>query len=258
MTNAQFWDPRQEDCTRTYTQHYDYISDFTYFDDKRQLITTSGDGHLSVIDIRSNKPEPLSVSDDQEDELLSIAQIKGGNKCVVGSTLGILTVWNRKMGWQDCVDRIPGHPASVDTIVALTPDIVATGSEDGMVRVMQILPNKFCEPRILPCLTHEKCCTDDPVGVIATHEEYPIERLAVDKAGKFLGSVSHDECIKLTDSEDLFEESDGEDEDEDSDAESGSGGGSSRGGDDSDAMDVDEAPRQGKGKKEEPGFYDDM
>ena len=43
------------------------------------------------------------------------------------------------------MDRIPGHPASVDAIVALTDDIVATGSEDGMVRVMQILPNKFCK-----------------------------------------------------------------------------------------------------------------
>ena len=53
------------------------------------------------------------------------------------------------MGWGDCVDRIPGHPASVDAIVALTDDIVATGSEDGMVRVMQILPTKFCESQLL-------------------------------------------------------------------------------------------------------------
>lgn len=279
ITNDQFWDPRQEEAIRTYTQHFDYISDFTYFDDKRQLISTSGDGHLSAIDIRSNKAEALTVSDDQEDELLSIAQIKGGNKCVVGSTLGILTVWNRKMGWGDCVDRLPGHPASVDAIVALTDDIVATGSEDGMVRVMQILPTKFCklhpfhldpDHKTASVLTANRprrsedipawrisslTRTDDTVGVIATHEEYPIERLAVDKAGKFLGSVSHDLCIKLTDIEDLFEESDGEDEEEDSDAEGGEDDGS-----DSDAMDVDDdapaAPK--KGKKEEEGFYDDL
>lgn len=43
------------------------------------------------------------------------------------------------------VDRIPGHPASVDALVALTDDVIATGSEDGMIRVMQILPNKFRE-----------------------------------------------------------------------------------------------------------------
>jgi hypothetical protein len=56
------------------------------------------------------------------------------------------------------------------------------------------------------------------VGVIATHEEYPIERIKLDRNGKWLGSVSHDDCIKLTDVEDLFEESDeegGDDDDED-------------------------------------------
>jgi hypothetical protein len=114
-----------------------------------------------VIDIRSNKPEPLSISDDQEDELLSIIPIKGGAKAVVGSTLGILSIFNRSKGWQDCessavfrersthvplgVDRIPGHPASIDALVALTPDVIATGSEDGMIRVIQVLPHKFRE-----------------------------------------------------------------------------------------------------------------
>ena len=178
------------------------------------MLICSGDGHLSVIDVRSNKAAPLSVSDDQEDELLSIAQIKGGSKAVVGSTLGVLSIWNRAKGWQDSVDRIPGHPASVDALVALSPDIIATGSEDGMIRVMQILPNKFreCQATRRAQLT--------AVGVIATHEEYPIERIKLDRNGKWLGSVSHDDCIKLTDCEDLFEESDeegGGDEDEDMD-----------------------------------------
>lgn len=59
---------------------------------------------------------------------------------------------------------------------------------------------------------------DKTVGVIATHEEYPIERIKLDRNAKWLGSVSHDDCIKLTDVEDLFENSDGEDE-EDEDAE---------------------------------------
>ena len=37
----------------------------------------SGDGTLSVIDVRSNSTEPLEQSEDQEDELLSIVSIKG-------------------------------------------------------------------------------------------------------------------------------------------------------------------------------------
>lgn len=119
----------------------------------------SGDGTLSVMDIRSKKPEPVAQSEDQEDELLSIAAIKGyvdrlpflrgrlvarnlrkwrsfrctrasacrvdftcllpsffdiltenfsGSKIVVGTQLGILSIFNRSSGWGDCVDRIPG------------------------------------------------------------------------------------------------------------------------------------------------------
>jgi hypothetical protein len=64
------------------------------------------------------------------------------------------------------------------------------------------------------------------VGVIASHEEYPIERMKLDRHGRWLGSVSHDLCIKLTDVQDLFEESDGEGEEE-----------SAEGGDSDDAMD---------------------
>lgn len=142
----KFWDPRKPgDAIRSYTHHWDYISDFTYFEDRRTLVATSGDGHLSAIDVRSSKAEPAHQSADQEDELLSITPVKGGDKFVVGTGMGVLSVWNRKLGWDDCVDRMMGHPASVDAVVALTDDIVATGSEDGMVRVIQIQPNTFRE-----------------------------------------------------------------------------------------------------------------
>lgn len=40
-------------------------------------MANSGDGSLSVIDVRTKKTEPLAQSEDQEDELLSIVPIKG-------------------------------------------------------------------------------------------------------------------------------------------------------------------------------------
>ncbi|GHJ90214.1 hypothetical protein NliqN6_6616 [Naganishia liquefaciens] len=197
----KLWDHRQKDAVREYGHHWEYISDFVFLDDKKQLVSTSGDGTVSVIDVRSNSTTPLAVSDDQEDELLSIVSIKGGTKHVVGTQLGVLSVFERQKGWQDSVDRIMGHPASVEAIVALTPDIVATGSEDGMIRVMQVHPNKF-------------------LGVIATHGDFPIERMRLDRNFRWLGSVSHDDTLKLTDVADLFEDSDeegGEDVAEDDD-----------------------------------------
>jgi len=31
-----------------------------------------------------------------------------GTKAVVGTQLGILSIFNRNKGWGDCVDRVPG------------------------------------------------------------------------------------------------------------------------------------------------------
>lgn len=98
---------------REYRHHWEYISDLLFEEERRQLLTTrcvssrsqramlsvssanarisspldsscgidenflSGDGTVSVIDVRSNKPAPLHVSEDQEDELLSIVALKG-------------------------------------------------------------------------------------------------------------------------------------------------------------------------------------
>ena len=75
------------------------------------------------------------------------------------------------------------------------------------------------------------------MGVIASHDEYPIERLSLDRRRKWLGSVSHDECIKLTDVEDLFEDSEGEDEGQDTAMEDGSA--------DADVSEADDAAMDG-------------
>ncbi|CDZ96495.1 WD40 repeat protein [Phaffia rhodozyma] len=203
---VKLWDPRIKPtgptAQKSFTHHWDVITDFLYFDDKKHLLTTSSDATLSVIDIRTSKAVPLSVSESQDDELLSCVSIKNGAKVLTGSSMGILSVWDKTKGYRDCVDRIPGHPDSIETIVPLSEDIVATGSSDGMIRIVSILPTKF-------------------MGVIAHHEDYPIERLALSRDSTILGSASHDEVCKLTDIRDIFDESDDEDEEE-GEGESGS------------------------------------
>ncbi|KAF8065176.1 WD repeat-containing protein JIP5 [Lyophyllum atratum] len=221
----KLWDPRQRECTRTYTQHFDYITDFLWLEDKKQLVATSGDGTLSVMDVRSKKP--FAQSEDQEDELLSIVAIKGASKVVVGTQIGILSVFNRSAGWGDCVDRIPGHPHSIDALCNLPSDLlgvdtsstILTGSSDGMVRAVKILPTKL-------------------LGVVVDHGDWPVERIAVgggtsqltldedggaDKTGGnvgkktdmdinqatgrwWVGSVGHEEVVRLTDLEAFFHE----------------------------------------------------
>ncbi|KAH9947839.1 WD40 repeat-like protein [Amylocystis lapponica] len=197
----KLWDPRKRDSIRAYTHHFDFISDFLYLEDQKQLVSTSGDGSLSVIDIRSKKTQPLAQSEDQEDELLCIVPFKGGQKFAVGTQLGILSIFNKRNGWGDCVDRIPGHPHSIDALCALPahyPDAdstILTGSSDGLLRAVQLLPTKM-------------------LGIVADHGEFPIERIAVDLAeqGRWVGSAGHEEVLKLTDLREVFEDDDEDEE----------------------------------------------
>lgn len=160
---------------------------------RSRLIVTSGDGSLSSIDLRSSGPTSFEQSEDQEDELLSITSIRSASKLVVGTQLGILSLWTPSRGLLDHVDRVPGHPASVDTLVTLDSETVLTGSSDGLVRVVQILPSKL-------------------LGVIASHDGLPVERMK--RKGCVLASIGHSNAVKLTDLTPLLEGSDAEDEEE--------------------------------------------
>ncbi|KAG5644676.1 hypothetical protein DXG03_007975 [Asterophora parasitica] len=154
------------------------------------------------MDIRSKKPEPFAQSEDQEDELLSIVAIKG-------------------------------HPHSIDALCNVPNDLpgidatstILTGSSDGFVRAVQILPTKL-------------------LGVVADHGEWPVERIAIGggtsqltfddeeegaigckvggrkgtqtdeevegasgQSGRWwVGSVGHEEVVRLTDLEGFFHE----------------------------------------------------
>ncbi|KAF8240958.1 WD40 repeat-like protein [Tricholoma matsutake] len=171
----KLWDPRQQKCARTYTHHFDYITDFLFLEDSKHLVSTSGDGTLSVMDIRSKKTEPFALSENQEDELLSMTSIKGDTKVVVGTQTGVLSIFNRNSGWGDCVDRVPGHPHSVDALCSLpssipnvdTSSTILTGSSDGLVRAVKVLPTKL-------------------LGIVADHGDLPIERIGIGGGGSQL------------------------------------------------------------------------
>ena len=81
---------------QSYDHHYDWITVLLWCDHleppvvrddakrrkqddtsgRSRLVCTSGDGTMSVIDVRARR-NGVEVSDDQEDELLSVAAVKG-------------------------------------------------------------------------------------------------------------------------------------------------------------------------------------
>ncbi|KAF3787629.1 WD repeat-containing protein, partial [Nymphaea thermarum] len=77
-------------------------------------------------------------------------------------------------------DRFLGHPNSVQTLLKLDEDTLISGCEDGVIRLLGVLPNRIIQP-------------------IAEHSDFAIEGLAFSHDRKFLGSISHDQMLKLWD-----------------------------------------------------------
>lgn len=185
---------KNKGCLVTYSGHEDFISSFAIHTKEKCLIAASGDGTLSVHDLRTNKMK-LRTEEDADDEILSVAVVKEGKKIIAGTQSGVLNIYS----WgamKDCSDRFPGHPESVDALIKFDEDTVLTGSSDGCIRIVNVLPNKL-------------------IGVVGVHssaEDLPIECLSLSHDKKLLASVSHDHIVKLWDLALLLEDDDiGED-----------------------------------------------
>lgn len=127
-----------------------------------------------MFDIRQRKP--LKISENQHDELLSVVVVKEGKKAIVGTQDGILEIFSWG-NWGDCTDRIPGHPSSVDAIAKLDEQTICTGSSDGIIRMISILPNKV-------------------LRVVGDLNGFPVESLEIDRNG-WLASCSHDQIVRF-------------------------------------------------------------
>ncbi|KAL6133890.1 hypothetical protein ACLB2K_066123 [Fragaria x ananassa] len=204
------WDTRQRSCCNSFNAHEDYISDMTFSSDSMKLLGTSGDGTLSVCNLRKNKVQ--AKSEFSEDELLSVVIMKNGQKVVCSSQTGNILLYSWGC-FKDCSDRfIDLSPNSVDALLKLDEDRLIAASETGLISLVGILPNRIIQP-------------------IA-------ERLAFSHDKKFLGSIAHDQLLKLWDMDDILQ-----------DSRNTSRTRAIVGDSDSDEMDTDVTPKSRKGTK---------
>ncbi|KAG7355195.1 WD repeat-containing protein [Nitzschia inconspicua] len=195
--------PRPPGCVLSWKEQEDYISAIQVSQDEQTLIATSADCRLGVYDLRMNRDDThtpnFRLSDDQEDELLSLQFMKHGKKVVCGTQEGVLSIFSWGT-WGDCSDRFPGHPSSIDALLKIDEDTLLTGSSDGRIRVVQVQPDKL-------------------LGVIGDdHDGFPIEKLEFNSNRHLVGSLTHSNFIKLWDATILMGDDEDNDDDEGSDA----------------------------------------
>ncbi len=114
-------------------------------------------------------------------QLLSIVLVKHGQKVITGTQEGILYIFSWG-SWGDCSDRFPGHPESVETMLVIDEETICTGSSDGLIRIVSILPNKLLGerwPRILPRIVPSRLSSALSVFEVSAHPRSQLLRADV-------------------------------------------------------------------------------
>ena len=123
-----------------FDDHTGTIMDMKLNNEGTLLLSASNDGHLGVFDLRKQKL--YAMSDCFEEDLTALVICKYQKKVLVATGEGTVNVFS----WDwfgDCNDRIIGHPNSIDTMIKYDEDTIITGSEDGLIRAVSVLPNKI-------------------------------------------------------------------------------------------------------------------
>ncbi len=189
---VKLWDSRQNSTSAvmSWDAHTDFVADFDFCEETHTLVSVSGDATLCSYDIRNQKH--FYRSDDQESELHCVRIIKDNKKVLCGSQDGVMVAFNWGQ-WGDCSDRFPGHLETVECMWKVDESTVITGSSDGIIRVVSIMPNNI-------------------LGIIGDHKRFPVENIKPNRDKTILASIAHDEKIRLWDVSMLHDDGEVEDE----------------------------------------------
>ncbi|EFA86254.1 WD40 repeat-containing protein [Heterostelium album PN500] len=187
---VKVWDMRQQNIVCEFQEHADYISDIITIND-RHVVATSGDGGLSIYNFVRRSLDDISEKTDNE--LLSVASLENDQTLVCGTQDGTILIFD--IHNLETPKKFVGHPQSVDSIVKVSNDSFLSGSSDGMIRYVGIKPRKL-------------------LGVIGEHSTFPVERIAISRDNRYLGSISHDLSLKFWNVSNLYDDEVDEDDEQ--------------------------------------------
>ncbi|XP_059080515.1 WD repeat-containing protein 55 homolog [Tigriopus californicus] len=173
---VKLWDPRSGQSVLECDDFTDIVKDLYVDKDCRLMIAASGEGTIMSYNVRGKKSDVQSEF--YEGEMNCLAVVHHDSKLVCGCGDSRLYMYNWDQFGYHSAD-FPGHPDSVNDMVAVTDNVVITGCEDGTIRAVHLYPHRF-------------------LGAVGHHEgNFPIERLDVSSTGEFVASVSHDQKVKF-------------------------------------------------------------
>lgn len=185
---VKVWDTRAMssvmNASMEWHSHEDYVSGLAFNESTSSIVSVSGDSTFCTYDLRN--PSHCYRSEQQGCDLHCADVMNNGGSLILGGETGEIVGydWER---WDTCSVRITGHPESVDCMWKVDESTVMTGSSDGLIRVVSLLPNKV-------------------LGVVGDHEEFPVEGMCASRDGRLLASFAHDEVVRFWDIASALEE----------------------------------------------------
>uniref|UniRef100_A0A0B6ZZW1 Uncharacterized protein n=1 Tax=Arion vulgaris TaxID=1028688 RepID=A0A0B6ZZW1_9EUPU len=170
------WDMRSKTASMELKECDDFISDMIVEDNKKTIIASSGEGTLTSFNIRQKRME--SQSELFDSELLCLAKMKSGRKLICGTGEGVLNIFNWGQ-WGNISDRFPCGNSEIDSMIAVTDDVLCIGTNDGSIKAVHILANRI-------------------LGQVGQHDdEFPVEAMSLSSDTMHIASCSHDQLVKF-------------------------------------------------------------
>ncbi|ELP93202.1 WD repeat-containing protein, putative [Entamoeba invadens IP1] len=177
------WDMRQQKCVAVHDEHNDYISQVVLCGDT--IFAAGGDGCMSTWSLKKGKV--IGISQNLNESLLSLTVLEEDYRICCGSERGKVYVWSWD-DWEEPKLKLSGHPDCVQSLITIDRNTVFSGSFDGVIRIVQITPNKL-------------------LGCVGKHE-FPVEKMQVSRDKRFLGSCSLKKHVKFWDVGYLYDDAD--------------------------------------------------
>lgn len=178
------WDLRDPSAFKFhFVRHREQISNMALVGDF-SLYTSSIEGVITEFDLRL--PGFVNQSEGLDEEIQDFTVQGDSHHLVAGTGGGDLVVFQRDT--LEAVDRLRGHPGSVDTLAKAGEWHFVTGCVDGYVRLVGLSPLSIIGPI---CEEEQREYNSD--------ETFSIEKVEVSPDGLLLSSVSHEHMVKFWD-----------------------------------------------------------
>ncbi|KAL0487517.1 hypothetical protein AKO1_008641, partial [Acrasis kona] len=169
------WDVRQKKCAASFEEHGDFVSDFDYNPEKNVLYATSGDGCLSLYDLRA--ADVMTVSTQAKQDFLAVNEMGRGEIVIVGTGKGHLLTF-RSGQWDHHHSRHDTKLDSIDCLLFANEDLVVAGTSSGYINVFKIGK------------------TVQMIHQIASGLE-PVNMLTLSRDGKYIASCGDDNTVRF-------------------------------------------------------------